>query len=1141
MATTPEIRTKFTLDGLRQAATGLRGFGQSIADTLGDARRRGGVVFDPLSKGLSAVERKTRTVAKEMAKLGAVNTFRSIRLGALGASVAVGGLATKMSAVSAAAVKAAKESAESLKALSVDAQRIGGSTTDVAVLGYAAELTGTDRDELVTQIATISNEFLTLQDNIRKSKETYTDFLTDTRTDIAAAKRAKDVEKLNEIQKNFREAELEARKGSVQDIDDRIRQIQNVLRNGIFAQDYYKALRPGSLPEEFGKATNRNSGPAIAMLRKELRELQKARDEFWSTQSLQAQALHELEKYGVDIRRASRGGVDGLLEISDAFRRVENPSQRARIAMRLFGEDAGVRLIPLLNGGREAIERYNRVLQASGAIASPQDIQNAEDYSRAVLNLKTAFSGVKMTIGRTLVPDLTRSSNELTAWLIRSREQIAQHAIKAFNDSRVLARDAANLFGGRTDDIQTKWLDVTVNKAAEVRDAFADVRQQARLLFKGEETDYGWLNVLRDGLVSIKGFASDVVKQVRLLWNGKDSDYEWINAIRDGLRSVKAFAEDAWKQISLIAAGKATDYEWLNDLVAGVQWFTGHLKAAFELFKTTLGYIKDAVKPILDFVGTDFTTTAMFVGILRLTGLLGGLTAAAGLAATAVGKIGSAGLGAVASRAGSGAAASAATAAAGSSAPAIAAAIASGGDTLADKIRRAWTAETTVGAISGSVAQGVRSGASSIAGTPGAISNGIRTGASAIQGGAVTVRDGFRDRWAAAREEVERRRANPGPGLKERLAEAAAGARQMRDAVISATADAAKATAALPGQAAAATAEGFKNAAKTISDTAEAAKAASITAGNAAKASAISTANATRDAVVSSIKATSDATRTAVASARAQAVAFPAVMKTASIQTASSIKDGLVTSLTMARMAAVDSGKATVQSFKSSGAAAVEFAKETGSRLKSLATDTDAWRGRIAGVGTSFKSVGGSMIQSIGAMKLSLGGVIESLLVLGTTAVAAFQLGQAAAQWWFQDTMKAYDAVIDGQAALIRANDEVYLRTKLNQRDEASRGFRDGYWKKQGILQGGWQGMSAAERAEANLARSNEFMGWKSDYRGEDFAAFQRESEARRAAQPVVKRVAVDLNVAGRTTTLEGDEVGVMQFTRSLEQATRGY
>ncbi|OCW56293.1 hypothetical protein [Hoeflea olei] len=865
MATTPEIKTRFTLDGLRQASTGLRAVGRTVLDVFEGIRKSGGGSLTPLDAGLKSAEKESNelskalkktekdadSLTKSISKMGSKGTWGGLKTGALGAGAAFVGLKAKVSSVSAAAIQAAKDSAASLKSISIDAQRIGGSTEDVAVLGYAAELTGTDRDELITQIATISNEFLSLQDNIKKSKETYTDFLTDTRTDIAAAKRAKDLEKLNEIQKNFREAELEARKSSVSDIDDRIKQIQNVLHYGIFAGDYYKALRPGSLPEEHGKATTRNSGPAIAMLRKEMRELQKARDEFWSTQSPQAQALHELEKYGVDLARASQGGVEGLLEISDAFQKVENPSQRARIAMRLFGEDAGVKLIPLLNGGREAIERYHRVLEASGAIATPQDIANAEEYSRAILNLKAAWSGTGLTVSRTLVPDLTRSSVELTTWLIKSREKIAKAAVDAFNDTRVFAKDAFSLVSGNGDAIQTRWLDITVRKVLDLRAVVADVRRQIALLWEGQDTDYKWINAILHGLASVKAFVVDVREQVALLWEGKNSDYAWVNSLRALFSQVKAFALDAW---AVVSGGKATDFTWLNRARDQVVAFAKRFQDAFEMLRGVVRKLSDTFKTVLDYLGTDIATLGLFLGLTRLVGLLPILTGAAGLLFKALGK---------------------AFALAGATAGAV-------------------------GAVGG--AAGSAAGA---AGAAGATAAGLRVA--------------------------------------------------------------------------------------------------------------------------------------------------------------------------------------------------------------------------VAGVTTA------------------IGTLTSAAVVLGTTLAAAFMLGQQAAKVFMADTLAAHDKVIEGQTALIRANDESYMKDFLNRRDETSRDRRTAYWKKQGTLQGGWQGMSAAERAAANLARSNEFMGWRADYKPEEGYGYSGDGRGMSHPVPVTKRVAVDLNVAGRTTTLEGDEVSAMQLARTLEQATRGW
>lgn len=617
MATTPEIKTRFTLDGLRQAATGLRGFARTVSDALSDARRRGGHVFDPMGRGLDAVERKTKVVAKELTRLGAAGTFRGIRVGALGAGVAVGGLATKLSAVSTAALKAAKDSAASLKSISIDAQRIGGSTSDVAVLGYAADLTGTDRDELITQIATISNEFLTLRENISKAQGQYGDFLSMTAKEAALAARLGNREGLQGVISGFSAADLEARKASITDIEQRIAQIDADL-NQTFASGDRRGGTYGDV--------------ARLQLERERQQLQQAADAFKAAQSPQGQALFELEEYGIDIDRASRGGVEGLLEISDAFQKIENPSQKARVAMRLFGEDAGVKLIPLLNGGRRAIDEYRKTLEESGAIASKQDIANAEEYSRAIQNLKTATSGVQLTIGRALTPDLTRASQELTAWLIKSREEIAKVAVEAFRDTRVFAEDALSLFGGQTDDIKTPWLDTAVKKTVILRDIWADVR-----------------------------------RQVGLLWDGKDSDYEWLNKLRDGFVEVKKFAMDAW---AVVSGGNATNFDWLNKARDQVVAFARRFSDAFDMLKSVVKSLGDFFKPILDYFGTDIATLGLFLGLSRFVGLFSALTTGAGLLFKALGSVfalGGAAAGAAgAAAAGTGGATGAALATAGS-------------------------------------------------------------------------------------------------------------------------------------------------------------------------------------------------------------------------------------------------------------------------------------------------------------------------------------------------------------------------------------------------------------------------------------------------------------------------------------------
>lgn len=589
MATTPEIKTRFTLDGMRQAASGLRAFGRTISDTLGDARKKGGKAFDPLDRGLKGVQTRATAASKAILAIGGKGAFTGLRTSALGAGIAVGGLTTKISAVSAAAIKAAKDSATSLKAISIDAQRIGGSTSDVAVLGYAADITGTDRDELITQISTLSNEFLTLRENINKSYDAYTAFLDSTAKQSGLAFKLGGNAGFQQVVSGFADQNLEAMKLSLIDAENRIAQL-DAEANSI-------GIRPTVvMPGDDIKGSARRLSAQY-----ERQQLMEAVEAFKAGQSTQAQALFELEKYGIDLDRAAQGGVEGLLEISDAFQKIQDPSQKARVAMRLFGEDAGVKLIPILNGGRKAIDEYRRTLEQSGAIASKEDIANAEEYIRAVQNLKTATSGVQLTIGRALTPDLTAASQELTAWLIKSRHEIAKVAVEAFKDTRVFAEDAMTLFSGDTDNIKTAWLDTVVQKTIGLRAVWTDVR-----------------------------------KQVSLLWEGKDADYQWLNTIRDAFLEVRKFAVDTW---AVLSGGDAVDFKWLNTARDQVVAFATRLQDAFAMLKDLVASLADFFKPVLDYIGKDIMTVGLFLGLTRMVGLFSVLTTGAGLLFKALGSV----------------------------------------------------------------------------------------------------------------------------------------------------------------------------------------------------------------------------------------------------------------------------------------------------------------------------------------------------------------------------------------------------------------------------------------------------------------------------------------------------------------------
>ncbi|MBY5873719.1 hypothetical protein HFN53_17010 [Rhizobium leguminosarum] len=475
-------------------------------------------------------------------------------------------------------MKASRDSAESLNEIGIQAKRISASPEDISVLKLAADRTGTDLDEVVTQIATISNEFLTVRESIGKADAAYQQFIGNTARDVAILSGRGDKQGIISAITGFDATALEERKKSLTEIERRIAEI-DVASNVMYSN--FDATNQRSAFNQYVGDTDRLN---------ERQQLLAARDQIKQGFSPQGQALFTLQDYGLDIGRATKGGVDSLYAISEAFQKIQDPSERSRVAMRLFGEDAGVKLIPLLAGGRKAIDDYRKDLERFGGVVTKNDLARGAAYKKSMQDLQAARGGVEQEIGRQLQPMLTQTNIQITNWLVKSRGAIATYAKDAFVALKTFAEDAVSIFRGDTSTIKTQWLDTVVKKTAMLRDVWADVRLQ-----------------------------------IALLTSGQDSDYAWVNTIRDYLLQIKAFALDAW---SVITGGDAKDFPFLNALRDQVVAFGRKLSDAWDLFKRLLSDIRDFTKPILDFFGIDPTTFALFLGIARLTGVLGGVMTA---------------------------------------------------------------------------------------------------------------------------------------------------------------------------------------------------------------------------------------------------------------------------------------------------------------------------------------------------------------------------------------------------------------------------------------------------------------------------------------------------------------------------------
>ncbi len=107
------------------------------------------------------------------------------------------------------------------------------------------------------------------------------------------------------------------------------------------------------------------------------------------------------KKLGIGVKDAdgSLKASDQLLgEIADKFKDLPNGPEKAAVAMDIFGR-SGSKLITLLNGGTEALERFNYETSENFA-------QNAELFNDKITTLQIQFDGFRAQLADALLPAL---------------------------------------------------------------------------------------------------------------------------------------------------------------------------------------------------------------------------------------------------------------------------------------------------------------------------------------------------------------------------------------------------------------------------------------------------------------------------------------------------------------------------------------------------------------------------------------------------------------------------------------------------------------------------------------------------------------------------------------------------------------
>ncbi len=119
---------------------------------------------------------------------------------------------------------------------------------------------------------------------------------------------------------------------------------------------------------------------------------------------------------GINTRESSGAlrGTDAVLaDLADAFQKLPDGATKSALAMKLLGARTGTELIPLLNGGSAGLREFTAEADRLGVTVSSKTARAAEELNDNITRLRTALQGVGNLLASTILPPLSRFTQDL--------------------------------------------------------------------------------------------------------------------------------------------------------------------------------------------------------------------------------------------------------------------------------------------------------------------------------------------------------------------------------------------------------------------------------------------------------------------------------------------------------------------------------------------------------------------------------------------------------------------------------------------------------------------------------------------------------------------------------------------------------
>jgi hypothetical protein len=114
----------------------------------------------------------------------------------------------------------------------------------------------------------------------------------------------------------------------------------------------------------------------------------------------------------VDSGGSAKSASALLSDLAQRFSRLPDGAQKTALAIKLFGEEVGPKLIPLLNQGAEGLQKLQGEAERLGLQISEKAAAAAEKFNDDLSRLQGLARGVGVEVGNALLPALSRLTTE---------------------------------------------------------------------------------------------------------------------------------------------------------------------------------------------------------------------------------------------------------------------------------------------------------------------------------------------------------------------------------------------------------------------------------------------------------------------------------------------------------------------------------------------------------------------------------------------------------------------------------------------------------------------------------------------------------------------------------------------------------